>query len=398
LTEPDLLHESSSKSLWQNYLDAALDPTETDYGKELELGGHYAVGSEHTAKVPALFFRHDFDLANPLIWESLNRSPQVDAAPTDDTAIIHLLSDHLDVLETHLVQEVSHRAPVFFSALTNLQNLTSQSMICLEQITSLQATLEDLDTMVSLQGLLVVDTQHDLEQCRQVSSSLAAIQVAVDSVYLAKQLSQNQDWMGALEALSEFQRWCLKHDGNQTSTERQTLAGQRELRNREASISLPILPEILEEMNGDSSASGSISPTFAGAASRERMLPLALASLSSIQDVINSLRPLTDIMRTEMKAALSQYFNSVLERQAAIPGNNRGITPNTSMLASLVQPILRAFDRCGGSQSDVVELWRIVCLKAVREGMRNVGTNESSSGLRSHPGSEAAFAVRGSTA
>jgi hypothetical protein len=361
----------SSNSLWQNYVDATSSPIQIDDHKALKPGGPYASGSEQgfldTTGIPTLFFRDDFDLGNPLIWESLTRGLEAQAAPADDAAVVHMLSDQLDVLETHLVREVSQRAPMFFSALANLQHLTSESAICLEQITSLQATLSDLDNRVPLHGLLVAETQHDLDQCRRVTSGLAAIQGAVDSVYLARQLSQNQDWTGALDALTEFQQWCSRHNGTETAINQQTSAAQRKPHTRGANSSLPALSEISEDMNGDI-------PAIVRAASRERLTPLALASLSSIQDVISSLKPMIDSMRSEIKVSLSQHFNSAIESQAARLEGNRGMTPDTPMPISLAQPIFRAFVRCGGSVGDIVGLWRIACLKVVREGMRKVGS------------------------
>lgn len=371
----------SSRSLWQDYLNAAAEPTSGDIGSaglRHTHAGQSKAPVQDANVVPDLFFREDFDLANPLIWESLSRTSTSDPATAVDADIIHLLSEHLDVLETRLVQEVSRRAPMFFSALTNLQNLTSQSTACLDQIALLQATLDELDSSCPRQGLAVAASQHTLQQFRQVSIGLGAVQSAVDSMDLARQLSRNHDWSGALEALSDLQHWCAKNGGSTYMTQHRNppdvMRKSSTRVNRVNGNDSLILTEISEEDSDGLCASDAVSPSSSIPIRKAGPISVTLTSLSSIQDAFQDLQPLVEGMRIEIMTAISEKFLSILEMQVEASEQSASPADQAHALFSPIRPILQAFNQCGGSSSDVVALWRGVCLNVVRETMRRVST------------------------
>ena len=367
-------HQESSDSLWQNYLDAAADSGSTAKKKRSDDDNSRASTSEpplvNTTVVPSMFFREDFDLGNPLIWEGLSTSSILDALPIENATTIHLLSDHLDLLETRLVQEVSERAPMFFSALTNLQNLTSQAAACLAQIARLQNILEDLDSSIPRLGLLCSEAQYSLEQCRQTSFGLNAVQMAVDSVDLARRLGQNHDWTGALEALSELLHWHVLYDGQ---VHGENPAGSRGNTVREIGTgdSLPSLSDITEETDETLLTSSYMSPLIP-ARVPAAVMSLALASLPSIQAMFHGLEPLVAGMRNEIKINISEMFRTMLEHQHAPLEQNQSSAGEPHTRGLRFQPIFRAFHRCGGAFGEVVALWRVASMHAVREAMRKV--------------------------
>lgn len=163
-----------------------------------------------------MFFDAEFDLSTPHIWQSIVGSDAASSTPTTSTTTTttqHVqedLSHQLDVLESHLVSEISQRTPAFFSALSNLQSLTDQTSSCLTRLTALRHELIELDKSTAIKGLAIVDKQEDLHVARITERALAEVEGVVGTLAVVKQVANEGDWVGAQEGLEDVGRWWLK--------------------------------------------------------------------------------------------------------------------------------------------------------------------------------------------
>lgn len=165
-----------------------------------------------------MFFDPEFDLATPHIWQSIVGSDAASnttssSVTTTTSTTQHAqedLSHQLDVLESHLVSEISQRTPAFFSALSNLQSLTDQTSSCLTRLTALRHELAELDKSTAIKGLAIVEKQEDLHVARITERALSEVEGVVGTLAVVKQVANEGDWVGAQEGLEDVGKWWLK--------------------------------------------------------------------------------------------------------------------------------------------------------------------------------------------
>lgn len=159
--------------------------------------------------VDPMFFSEEFDLAKPLIWQAVLGS-DTSTDPADPHHAQEDLSHQLDVLESHLVSEISRRTPQFFSALSNLQSLTAQTSSCLDRLTSLRTQLAQLDQSTAIKGLSIVDRQEDLHVARMTECAMSQMEGVVATLEIVRQVADEGDWVAGQEGLEDVGRWWLK--------------------------------------------------------------------------------------------------------------------------------------------------------------------------------------------
>ncbi|KAJ9108830.1 hypothetical protein QFC21_000150 [Naganishia friedmannii] len=182
-----------------------------------------------------MFFSPEFDLATPHIWQLIVGSDAASSASSTSTTqhAQEDLSHQLDILESHLVSEISQRTPAFFSALSNLQSLTDQTSSCLSRLTALRHELAELDKSTAIKGLAIVDKQEDLHVARITERALAEVEGVVGTLAVVKQVAEEGDWVGAQEGLEDVGRWWLKFraaDGVAGHDQREKEAGAQPAR------------------------------------------------------------------------------------------------------------------------------------------------------------------------
>lgn len=160
------------------------------------------------SEVNPMFFEADFDIATPRIWQAILGSDDTNGATTAHAQ--QDLSHQLDVLESHLVSEITQRTPSFFSALSNLQSLTDQTSSCLSRLTSLRNELAELDRSTAIKGLTIVERQEDLHVSHMTEGALGELEGIVSTLEVVKQVANEGDWVGAIEGLEDVGRWWLR--------------------------------------------------------------------------------------------------------------------------------------------------------------------------------------------
>jgi vacuolar protein sorting-associated protein 54 len=267
--------------------------------------------------VPELFFDTSFNLANPSTWAELVN----DAGPSSprDAPGQDALSTHLDTLERHLVHEITLRSTSFFSALSNLQDLHSESASCLSRISELQSSLSEVGSMQARKGLDIFDAQERLRVLRMTEDGVRTMGELEEMLRIARSVVDHGDWAAGLGCLEDVVRWWQRHgDLN---------AGH---------------------VNGDEPSS---------------TLPLStLPALSALPEAFDEL---THAIAEQLEASLSTLLLSMLS--SAEPD----VAIDNDVMQSSVEPILVGLVRCGHVDG-LGGLWKEVVTVAVREGSRKV--------------------------
>ncbi|KAF9265568.1 Vps54-domain-containing protein [Marasmius fiardii PR-910] len=157
------------------------------------------------SSIPEIFFSPSFDLADPKTFAMVVESEEGDSDPTSlshSLPLLEKLSHYLDTLEIHLSHEISLRSSSFFTALSNLQTLHSESTTCLSQITRLRGMLSEVDENVARRGLEVVRIEQKLRNVRTAEEGVKDLEEVVRVTGEARDSVSKGKWEEALEVVS----------------------------------------------------------------------------------------------------------------------------------------------------------------------------------------------------
>ncbi|KAI3824685.1 hypothetical protein L1987_06154 [Smallanthus sonchifolius] len=151
-------------------------------------------------EVPALYFKEDFALEDGATFRAA--SP----LPNGNTVLQEKLSQYLDVVELHLVKEISLRSNSFFEAQSQLEDLNLKIVEGCSRIRELKETIRLLDVDL-------VDSARQIQDLNLTRSNLLALQEKLrlilyvnQSLAALKLLVTSADCAGALDVTDD-----LKH-------------------------------------------------------------------------------------------------------------------------------------------------------------------------------------------
>ena len=285
------------------------------------------------SNVPDVFFDSNFNLANPSTWAAIADGPGTEdsaGSSNADTRLEDDLSTHLDVLERHLVHEITLRSTAFFSALSNLQDLHSESSSCLSRISSLQTSLQDIGSKQAKKGLNIIEQHEQLKVLRRTDAGVRQVVDLEDLMRIARDLVDAGDWSGGLGCLQDVVRWWESHRLKEEDT------------------------ESVKEKEGPSSVS-------ANTASAQ---PLPLSTLPALASLPPQFSALTTSVAAQLQSSLNALLLSVL---------SHADTSNfdAESFGHSVRPMLAGLTQCGKSDG-LEEVWRDVLTTSIREGSRKV--------------------------
>ena len=163
-----------------------------------------------------MFFDPKFDLTNSktfaTVVEQQGSEDALDPASLSHSLpLLEKLSHHADIVEQHLIQEISRRSSSFFAALTNLRELQTESGQCLERIGELRRSLKDLDDNSAKRGLQAIRLEGRLKNISTVQNGIKAVVGINEAFGVAKGLAAAGEWndsLGMIENLHGL--WELK--------------------------------------------------------------------------------------------------------------------------------------------------------------------------------------------
>lgn len=210
ITKPGPQEEQTGiESLWTAWDQARRGVKTAVAATPSDVPGREPEKLDDLSAVDPMFFNEEFDLAKPLIWQAVLGS-DTSTDPANSNHAQEDLSHQLDVLESHLVSEISRRTPQFFSALSNLQSLTAQTSSCLDRLTSLRTQLAQLDQSTAIRGLQIADRQEDLHVARMTERALTQVEGVASTLEIVRQVADEGDWIAGQEGLEDVGRWWLK--------------------------------------------------------------------------------------------------------------------------------------------------------------------------------------------
>ncbi|EJD44172.1 Vps54-domain-containing protein [Auricularia subglabra TFB-10046 SS5] len=160
--------------------------------------------------VPSIYFDESFNLGDPRTFASVAELPTSSGLHPDsrDPAsishalpLLEKLSHYADVVELHLVREISLRSSSFFAALSNLNDLQSESSECLTRISRLRGMLSEVDERTAKRGLEMVRMEKKLRNMETVSEGVNVIKHVGDMIGAAHTLVSAGEWGEALDVI-----------------------------------------------------------------------------------------------------------------------------------------------------------------------------------------------------
>lgn len=201
---------------------AALAP---DRNGDSRLHGEQGDGLQACLReIPFLYFAEDFALEKGSTFQAacpFSTIPQ-------NMMLQEKLSHFLDLVEVHLVREISARSDSFFEALDQLEDLNKRIVGACDQIGELQGTVRLLDSDIvdsarHLQGLEM--RRDDMLELHQKLKLLAYVNQAMSTLRL---LVAAGDCSGTLDVIDDLQQLlngdelvglhCFRHLGGQLNT------------------------------------------------------------------------------------------------------------------------------------------------------------------------------------
>lgn len=326
--------------------------------------------------VPSVFFEQGFNLANPSTFAKVTEQPvehrpfsssssssSAGLAPvdyiTDPTSslshtppLLDKFSHYADTVEQHLVREISLRSTSFFAALTNLQDLQSESDVCLDRISKLRELLKDVDERTAKKGLDVVRRCREVERVQGVREAVRRVGNVVEMTRIAKGLVGAGQWGEALSVVEELESmWDGEHAGLEESVE--VNGGARKQ-----------LETMAEEAEGDEGNEQ--------ASQKQTALGFPLSTLKAFSELASHLRILTLEIATSLSQELIVVLRHDLEERVnqdqGTPAKVNGHSNNEKDygLQDRLKPLIQNLARARGLK-DAISQWRDVALGEVRK-------------------------------
>lgn len=322
--------------------------------------------SQHVGKelppldsVPSVFFDPQFSLGNPRMFREVTGQEEDQYALDPATLayslpLIEKLSHHADVVEQHLILEVSLRSSSFFAALSNLQDLQTESEQCTQRITRLRSMLEEVDDKHAKRGLEIVHSEQKLRNLETVKSGVRMVVGVVEMTGVAKGLVDAGQWGEALTVLEEI------HDlWDENSTSQPASSQVMQIATRQIKLD-QVLSPVQESPRADNDAPLPLPSLSKTARSSDVKIPLSsLMAFSSLPEHLQTLTlEIAASLTSEMVEALRL---DLVERVPGSPSQEALDQSLRDRLRPLLQGILRT-----KSLREATLSWRDVALAEVR--------------------------------
>lgn len=313
--------------------------------------------------VPEIFFSPEFNLGDPntfsivteqsLLLERNSTDRPIDLDPASisySLPLLEKLSHYADTVEQHLVREIQARSSSFFSALTNLHDLQSESSRCIRRISELKEMLNEVNEKQSKRGLEVVRGNAKLTHLERLRDGVEFIKEVNDMKGIARQLQEGGEWSAALNVVENVNTlWDYKPQPVKQESRTAQLATVHEESPRPSASFSTDLPPALQYVS--------------------------LPSIHAFTALPEELRHLM----TQIASTLTSEFASVAQQDLILRNDNElqenpeedqafkeRITPLTVGLAKAGQSGVR----------EGMDKWREVAMGEVRRAVKKVGISK----------------------
>ncbi|KZV81546.1 Vps54-domain-containing protein [Exidia glandulosa HHB12029] len=328
--------------------------------------------------VPSIYFDDSFNLGDPRTFAAVAELPPSSGLHPDtrDPAsishalpLLEKLSHYADVVELHLVKEISLRSSSFFAALSNLNDLQSESSECLGRIGRLRDMLREVDERTAKRGLEIVRMEKKLRNLEAVSDGVTVVKNVGDMIGAAHTLVNAGEWGEALDMIEDIETlW-------------RTVPPSRNSNSNGIELSLPVprrtpsprpsspLPTVQED--------GAPPPP-----PKQDAPSIPIASLSAFAALPEHLRELSLQIATSLTFDLASILKSDLQQRLEQPQPHQDQT-----LKDRLRPVLQGLLRTNGVK-EAMSKYKDVVVAEVRAAvtrhlpLADAGDEEASSERR----------------
>eukprot|EP00850_Spirogloea_muscicola_P016997 SM000142S00511 [mRNA] locus=s142:81828:87360:+ [translate_table: standard] len=383
-----------------------------------------------TRQIPPLFFAEDFALESGATFAAACQVAGAPAAPSASLMLQEKLSHYLDLVEVHLVREISARSSSFFDALAQLEGLHAAVAATCSRVASLRGTVGALHADLAGSAAAVQALGQRRADLLELEAKLRLVSYVRHAAATLQLLLASADCTAALDVIDDLRRLlygddlvgfhCFRHLGDQLASAAQSVHGMlmadfvREAIHESAdlepgailasfaarhklpatgALELAADDGLLAPEEGGAGYGGGGGEDEATARLREQLLPIAIGLLRTSK-LPAVLRMYKETLMTDIKVAIKCVVAEVLPvLVASTPAVAAAADDEQLATADSVGPTLAVklrglpadgFVRLLGAVSDVVQR-RLVRAAAVR-----AVTEQIVGGL---PGSYAAAAV-----
>ena len=275
--------------------------------------------------------------------------------------------------------EISLRSASFFSALSNLQALHSQSAQALVQIGSLKSSLSDLDSTVAQKGLSATRQSIRRKRLKEVDGAIERVRDILRAVDQAEDLCEAGETDTALDIIDSLE--------NEWLASLQDRSDQPDGAPVVTAQPSPALESIGEEDEGNLSITDNHRTSKPRLLVKQPLQHVHLASIAILKPLPGRLitlrQALAKLVQHDLISTLSLDMQNVLKAlqskddkwptsHGSLPESVQSSIQNDLPLHATI-PITRLV-RCGqAAVEDALSAWRDELLKEVRQAIRQVG-------------------------
>ncbi|KAI5124293.1 hypothetical protein M0805_008901 [Coniferiporia weirii] len=331
--------------------------------------------------VPTVFFESSFDLSNARTFAAVTEQRDGDEGTRDPSALSHSLplleklSHYADTIELHLIREISLRSSSFFAALTNLNELQTESTQCLERIRKLRGMLHDIDEGQAKKGLEVVRLERKLKNLGDVREGVKLVQAVGEMVGAARSLASGGEWDAALnvvEGIKGMWEGRLQQQVESAPPTSSNLKSNTKLSKRNSMLSS--VPESITE-------EGSSEHLNDPPQTQSKTIPLSsLAAFASLPDHLQSLTleiatsltsELVSVLKTDLLSQMSAPSSSVnpSKANAGSAEVDAARSERLIMLRDRLKPLAQGLKRTNRLKDSVLQ-WTEVALIEIKTSVK----------------------------
>ncbi|GMG36053.1 unnamed protein product [Ambrosiozyma monospora] len=213
----------SNRSLTESTLEAFINQLNTEDKKKLRdnesIDSNYELNEEEEvdldsnalSNIPEVYFSNDFRLDNPRIFKEVTENATILKETVEfnengarkslinNDQLQDKMSSYLDIVEVHLIHEISKSSGSFFSALDDLKDITGQSKVLAEQLKRIDADLADMEKNQTKSGIEIVKLIRKRNNVERLEQAILQIHTIMHQADLAESSYFNANYEKSLE-------------------------------------------------------------------------------------------------------------------------------------------------------------------------------------------------------
>ncbi|AOA60891.1 Vacuolar protein sorting-associated protein 54 [Komagataella phaffii CBS 7435] len=178
---------------------------------------HQSAADASLQDIPSVYFQEDFRLDNPRVFETVVEGSHISLQDGSSKSLANnnllqeKLSWYLDTVEVHLINEISKSSGSFFTALDDLNKITTGSKVTAKGLLALQERVDLLDEQQAKKAINILQKIQKRINTEILEQSLLQVQTILQQADLAEATYLNGNYEKALDQIDSI-RCLIKGD------------------------------------------------------------------------------------------------------------------------------------------------------------------------------------------